>query len=97
MVRAHRRMGRENADDNETFRRAGHCNRPTMRLLGSFRWRARTGVSLLPRAHQLRAERGTLSVRIVRTKDREKEGERARYCYQYNCEFGWQERDETFL
>ena len=72
MIRAHRRMGRENADDNETFRRAGHCNRPTMRLLGSSRWRTRTGVSLLPRAHRLQAERGTLSVRIVRTKDRKK-------------------------
>lgn len=43
MVRAHRRMGRENADDNETFRRAGHCNRPTMRLLGSSPWRTRIG------------------------------------------------------
>lgn len=72
MVRAHRRMGRETADDNETFRRAGHCNRPTMRLLGSSRWRTRTGVSLLPRAHRLRAERGTRG--IARTRDREKEG-----------------------
>lgn len=72
MVCAHRRMGRENADDNETFRRAGHCNRPTMRLLGSIQAVAYTH-RRIPTAARAPASgrKGLPGVRIVQTRKRE--------------------------
>jgi len=50
-------MGRGNTDDNEAFRRAGHCNRSTMRLLGSSGLPAPHRVSLPPPTR--RAEKET--------------------------------------
>lgn len=79
MVHAHRRMGRECADDNETFRRAGHCNRPTMRLLGSSRWVHAPGYPY----RRVRTGLGQKGERRASGQRNETERKIARYCYHH--------------